>query len=33
MGDMANKVLKEYEKNLTGGSGKLDRNLNKYFSS
>ena len=33
MGDMANKALKEYEKNLTGGSGKIGRNLNKDFSS
>ena len=33
MGDMTNKALKEYDKNLTGGSGKMGRNLNKDFSS
>jgi hypothetical protein len=29
MGDSASKALKEYEQILTGGSGKMGRNLNK----
>jgi hypothetical protein len=29
MGDSASKALKEYEKILTGGSGKMGKNLNK----
>ena len=33
MGDSASKALKEYEQILTGGSGKMGRNLNKDFSS
>jgi hypothetical protein len=33
MGDSASKALKEYEQILTGGSGKMGRNLNKDSSS
>jgi hypothetical protein len=33
MGDSASKALKEYEHILTGGLGKMGRNLNKDFSS